>query len=170
MSVQQLKVTSHLSFHSRMLFSIWQSFLVEPEEFWYLSSVSLSNRKRRELLCSAYGKSTDCISITPENPNCFWCPELGTWKLRPDGAHKTLQCAVSHLHTKDVDLKRLHWVAVWLDASQKPQAECVCALHPVCTHTFVWEMPGSTHHWQMLTFNESYCADRSLAASIACER
>lgn len=70
--------------------------------------------------------------------------------------------------TKHVGLKGLHHV--WLDVSQKPQAECVCAAHTVCTYISVWEMPGSTHHWQMLVLNENYCADRSLAALITCEQ
>lgn len=73
------------------------------------------------------------------------------------------------MKTKGVGLEGLHLVAVWLDVSQKPQAECVCAAHTVCAHTSVWEMPGSTHRWQMLMFNENYCADRSLAASVTCE-
>lgn len=69
------------------------------------------------------------------------------------------------MQIKDVGVKSLHGVAVQLDASQKPQRESVCA-----AHTSAWEVPGSTHHWQTPGFNENYCADRSLAASITWER
>lgn len=82
---------------------------------------------------------------------------------------KIHQCSINPVQTKYIGLKGLRCIAAWFDTSQKPQAVCMCATHTVCTYTFVWEMPGSTHRWQMLMFNENYCADRSLASSITCE-